>query len=200
MGVRFPLGVQNSRKYKSQKSKEMMYILDIFILVVLILILIIFIIQFFNIAFRSFAPFIPSNRKAKQEAIRKLEMKEDGVLYELGCGDAGLLRIARKKFPKAKLIGIEYFSLPFLIAKIQDALTKSKLILLKKNFFNVNLSDANAIYCFLNIQQMIKLKPKLEKECKPGTILISYHFTLPDKQYEKVVEIENKNKIYFYKL
>lgn len=173
---------------------------NILVLAIVTIILAFLIVQFFNVVFRGYAPFIPSQKKALQAAIKELSMQDDGIIYELGCGTAGFLRLAREKYNQARLIGIEYSFLPYVIAQIQNSLSKSRLQILKKNFFNVNLSDANVIYCFLNVKQMKELKIKLEKECKPGTVLISYSFSLPGKNPEKTIETENNGAIHLYKL
>ena len=44
------------------------------------------------------------------------------------------------------------------------------------------------------------LKDKFLRECKKGTQIISYQFTLPEIKPEKVIDLENneKDKVYFY--
>ncbi|MDD5071310.1 MAG: hypothetical protein PHQ42_01090 [Patescibacteria group bacterium] len=158
-----------------------------------------FLIQFYNIIFRGFAPFISTKREVIKKIIAKLELKEDGVIYELGCGEAGFLRAARKKFPKAKLVGFEYSFLPYLIARIQNSLSKSKIIIKKKDIFKVDLSQADVLYCYLNNLTMKKLEDKIKAEGKPGLKIISYQFPFPEIKPEEVLE-DGKDKIYFYSL
>jgi hypothetical protein len=171
------------------------------ILLVFFLIMLFFlIVQFYNIAFRGFAPFIPTRGKVIKKILDELKIAGEATVYELGCGQAGFLRATRKKYPQANLIGVEYSFLPYLIGQIQNSLVGSKIKFIKSNFLKVDLKAADAIYCFLSIQSMADLAKKFQAECKPGTQVVSYCFTLPGYQAEKVLEMENKNKVYFYKI
>jgi len=173
--------------------------IQIIIMLLFIIFAIFFLIQFYNIVFRGYAPFISSKRKIIEEIIAKLELKEDGIIYELGCGNAGFLRAARKKFPKAQLVGFEYSFLPYIIAQIQNSLSKSKIIIKKKDIFEVKLSEADVLYCYLNLLTMRKLEDKIKQEGKKGLKIISYQFPLPNIKPEEVLE-DKKDKIYFYSL
>jgi trans-aconitate methyltransferase len=177
-----------------------MVIFEDLLLVFFILVLLFLIAQFYNIMFRGYAPFISTRYKVLKRIVNELNVGSNGTIYELGCGDAGFLRLARRKFPEAKLVGVEYSLLPYIIAQVQSSLSKSKIKFLKKNIFRVDLKEADVIYCFLNIKTMVLLEKKLEQECRPGTTLVSYHFTLPNRKPEKVIEMGNLERIYFYKL
>lgn len=178
-------------------------ILELFGIIVLLFVAIVLLTQFFCVLCGGYAPFIPTEKKIMKEIVDKADFKDGAVVYELGCGHAGFLRLVEKKFPKIeKLVGVEYFLSPFLIAGIQLALHKSKIKLLKKNLFDVGLKEADIIYCFLNKPMMQKLKEKFMKECKKGAQIISYQFTLPDMTPEKIIDVNNdeKHKIYFYRM
>jgi len=160
-------------------------------------------IQFFYIVFGGYTPFFPTKKKVIERVMKEIQFNDDATVYELGCGDAPFLRMAEEKFPKIKeLIGIELFMFPYIMARIQTSLKKSRIKILKKNFFDVSLKDADIIYCFLNKPTMKALKEKLIKECKAGTQIVSYQFTLPDLTPIKKIDIneDKKDNIYFYKL
>ncbi len=175
----------------------------IFFFFLLIILFLFFISQFYNIFFRGYAPFVSSKPKVIQTVLKeltKLKIKPQ-TIYELGAGRAGFLRAARQRFPQAKLVGIEYSFLPLFLGKIQSALTNSKIEFIKKNIFTVDLGPAEVIYCYLNVDMMKRLEPILKKECRMGTIIISYQFPLPHLVPIKTISLNNdKDKIYFYKL
>ena len=176
-----------------------MFIFEYVIMLAIICLMIFFLVQFYNIVFRGYAPFIPSRSAAMKKVVDALDIKADGTIYELGSGSASFLRLARQKYPQAKLIGIEYSIMPYAIAQIQNSLSHSKIKFMKKNFFKVDLSDADVIYCFLNMKTMQDLEPKLAKECKPGALLISYYFSLPGHTPVNVVENKHHDKMLFYR-
>ncbi len=175
--------------------------LEIILIAILAFIAIILSIQFFYIALGGYAPIVPTKNKVIKKILKEMSPKDGCAVYELGCGNAGFLRAAENKFPNIKkLVGIEYFFLPYLIGKIQTSLRKSKIKIIKKNFLRLSMEEADIVYCFLNKPMMVKLKEKFKKECRAGTQIISYKFNLPGLEPEKVVDLENneKDKVYFY--
>ena len=172
-----------------------------------ILILVVFIVglgvEFFNIIFRGYAPFISTQSKVINKIFSEFTLTKDfsGSVYELGCGKAGFLKTFHDYYPQAKLIGIEYSLLPFFITKIQQSLNpKTKINIIRKNMFKVDLKEADVIYCFLDIYMMEKLEQKFKTECKPGTLIISYCFSMPTLKPFKTATNENRSRIYFYKI
>ncbi|MFH1822382.1 MAG: class I SAM-dependent methyltransferase [Patescibacteria group bacterium] len=177
-------------------------ILQLFFLVFFLFFFVFFVIQFYNIVFRGYAPFISTGKKVIAKIFQELDLDKNfsGTVYELGCGKAGFLNIFHKHYPKANLIGIEYEYLLFIISKVQQALKRNKIKIIRKNIFQADLSKADLIYCYLNVKMMKELEKKFKKECQPGTRIISYAFSLPEMKAIKELKMDNKIKIYFYKL
>jgi len=173
--------------------------LEIAILLIIIAYCAFFVHQFINIFFKGYAPFISTDKETIRKIIQNLDVKEDLTLYELGCGQARFLQITEKIFPRAELIGIENLMIIFLINRLKLRLVNSRIKLLLNDFFQINLKEADLIYCYLNNATMQRLGEKFKQECKRGTQIISRSFPIPQFQAEKVVRIKNKN-IYFYKI
>jgi hypothetical protein len=174
-----------------------------FFLTIKVFIWAMFIVQFFYIVFGGYAPFFLTKNKVIKRIMDEEKFNDSDAIYELGSGNAGFLRAVENKYPNIKkLIGIEYFLAPYIIGRIQTGLLKSKIKIIKENFFHTNLKEADVIYCFLNKQMMNKLKEKFTKECKSGTKIISYQFSIPEMNPEKVIDLNNdkKDKVYFYKI
>ncbi len=157
-----------------------------------------FVVQAYNIIFRGYAPFLATKGKVIKRILDELKPDEEASIYELGAGRAGFLRAARKRRPGAKLTGVEYSTTPWLIGQMQNALSGSRITMLKKNFFQVDLKEADAVYCYLNIDTMKKLEPKFAAELKPGARLISYQFPLRDKTPARKIDMGDDGRIYVY--
>ena len=164
----------------------------------LFIVLVFMSVQFYNIIFRGYAPFISSSPQVIARIMAELDLKPGSKVYELGCGKAGFLRAVSKKFPQAECIGIENSPWPYFRAKIQVALSKSKIKIIKNNLFKVNLREADLIYCYLNTYMMRELEKKFRQECQPGVQIISYAFPIPNLKLQKVINLTNNRKIYFY--
>ena len=169
------------------------------ILLFLIVYLIFSVTQFYNVLFRGYAPFVSTDSGTIRRIISEVRIKEQAIIYELGCGQATFLKMAERLFPRARLIGIENLFTLYFINLICLKLKRSKIRLLKQDFFNINLQDADLVYCYLNNATMAKLGEKFRQECQDGTIIISRSFPIPKFMPEKIIEIKNK-KIYFYKI
>jgi len=174
-------------------------ILSIFISIIIFILLIFSVIQLFNIIFRGYAPLFSTNKNFIKKILQKFDTNKKYNIYELGCGFAKFLFIAEKKFLNSKYIGIEYSFLPYLLTKIKIKLTKSKIKIIQANFLKIDLKDADIIYLYLIPDIMQKLGKKIKNECKPGTIIISHRFSIPEIKLEKILNFNN-NKFYFYKV
>lgn len=168
-----------------------MYIL-IAIIIALFVVFIFFSISLFNIVFRGYAPFFSSQPEVIQNIVDNLDLSPDfhGTIYELGCGQASFLRAMEKKYPKARLVGIEYALIPCISASLQSAIRGSRIRIMKKNIFRVDVSDADVIYCYLNAQMMLDLEHKFKFECKPLTKIVSYEFPLPHFPLVKMIDLD----------
>jgi hypothetical protein len=195
MGVRSSLGAQGICVHILSFMTVLLNIALSFILLIAIIFLTV---QFYNILFRNFAPFIASNRKALKLAVENLNINNDGTVYELGCGRADFLRMVRKRFPHARLIGIENLWMPRVIAGTLSFLSNSRVEIIKKDIFDADLRRADAIYCYLNVETMKRLKEKFQKDCRPGTKIYSYAFSLPGVIADSEIQITKQTKLRTY--
>ena len=170
-----------------------------FLFIIFALVLTFVAMQFIAVIFRGYAPFVSSNHSLIETIAKDLTLKPTDVVYELGAGDAPLLLELSHRFPNNKYVGLENAFFSWLLGQIQLKVHKSKIILLWKNFYKVNISEATHIYCYLNVGTMKKLEEKFKAECKPGTIIISHTFKLPSYTPTKTINIEG-DEILYYKI
>lgn len=144
------------------------------------------------------APWVPTKKKDVARFLDFVDMKPGEKFYELGCGDARLAIAAAKKF-SVKAVGVE-LSIPQVVAAIiRNWLAKTEVKIKWANLFKTDLSDADIVYLFLMPEPYAKLKPKLEKELKPGTRVITYVWPMVGWEAEKVDSVEGKLKLFLYR-
>lgn len=136
-------------------------------------------------------PYAPIARTRVKQVIDLLELKPGQKFYELGCGDGRFVIEATRQ--GAAAVGFEISPWVFVRAKIFNFLAGSKGKILFKNFYNVNLADADAVFCFLVDKVMPKVENKLMAELKPGAKIISYGFRLPNWKPTEVVYLDPNN-------
>ncbi len=143
------------------------------------------------------APWWRTNKKVARAMCKLAKIGKKDIVYDLGCGDGTALEIAAGEFG-AQGVGIEIDPLRYLISKIRFKINglNKKIKIIKNNFHSVNLSDASIVFVYLVPKALARLKRKLLKELKPGTLLVSFRYkiNLPLVAYDKI------NDIYLYEI
>ncbi|MCF7846245.1 MAG: 50S ribosomal protein L11 methyltransferase [Candidatus Peribacteraceae bacterium] len=146
--------------------------------------------------FRS--PFVPSNRKTIAKMLEIAKIKAGDRVIDLGCGDGRIVFRAEKQF-RAKAEGYEISIFVWIFAQINRLFRGAKSKIYRKNLFDVDLSEADVVFCYLLPAVMQKLSPKFKKELKRGARIISASFSLHDWKAKKVYPAEARAaKIFVY--
>lgn len=138
---------------------------------IFLLILLIIIATFVYAGFRG-APWVPTRGRDVERFLKLAEIKSGQKVYDLGCGDGRIVCEAAKAGARAQ--GFEISLLPYIIAKVRCYSERKRCSILYKDFWNVNLGDADLVYFFLMQKCYPKLKEKFERELKRGTKVIAY--------------------------
>lgn len=153
------------------------------------------------------SPWWRTNKKTARAVCRLARVTGKDIVYELGSGDGEFILMASREFD-AKAIGIEIDHTRYFISQIRrhimasplggkKKISKSKKAkFIRSDFKKVNLSDATVVYFYLVPAVIKRLMPKLKKELKPGTRIVSYRYEVPLLLIKK----DSINKIYLYKI
>lgn len=143
------------------------------------------------------APWWRTNKKVARAMCKLAKIGRKDFIYDLGCGDGTALAIAAREFG-AKGVGIEIDPLRFLFSKFRMKISglNKNVTILKKNFYDVDISKASVVFVYLVPRVLVKLRPKFLKELKKRTLIVSFRYkiNLPLASYDK------KNDIYLYKI
>lgn len=131
-------------------------------------------------------PFISVPNSILPDIAKALNIKEGSVVYDLGCGDARVLRYLARTEPKAKFIGIENSSFPYRLAQMISWWNKKRghtdnVEILCQDFFKHDLSNATHIFLYLYPNVMDDMIGKLDRELKPGCRVVSASFKFTQK-------------------
>jgi hypothetical protein len=127
----------------------------------------------------SIAPWVPSPKKHLRQILGIANIKPGERFYDLGSGDGRAVICAAKDFG-ARATGIE-LSLPlFVSSTIKCFFSRGQSNIILGNLFKRDFSDADVIYIYGTPQAMEnRLRAKIEKECKPGTRIVTFVFEFP---------------------
>lgn len=137
------------------------------------------------------APYLPTQRAQAQAALDLLDLKPGQTLYELGCGDGRVLKQAAARGIHG--VGYELNPLVALIARIHTWKYRKTVRIVWGNFWQADLSKADAVFVFLLDRFMSKLDKKVSKEVKKPIKVASFAFKIPNKKI-----VRAKDGIYLY--
>jgi len=138
-------------------------------------------------------PYVPTTEPAVQAMMKLGDVKKTDILYDLGCGD-GRIVIAAAKLG-ARAVGIDIN--PVRIAEARENAKKAgveNLVRFEENdLFEADIKEATIVTLFLLPNINLKLKPKLMRDLRPGTRIVSNTFDMGDWKAEKESTVEDDN-------
>ena len=138
--------------------------------------------------------FVPTPPETVEEMLRLAEIKEGDVLYDLGSGDGRIPIRAAEKYG-IRAVGIEID--PKLIAESQAAASAAgvadRVRFRQENLFRADFREATVVTLYLSETINVALRPRLLRELKPGTKIISHDFRMGDWEPEQWVKVPWRN-------
>ena len=118
-------------------------------------------------------------------------------VLDLGCGDGRLLRRLARARPDCDFLGIEHAPLPFLWAWLA-ALGLRNCRIRRGDFWRRPLGLFDVVYAFLSPAPMPRLWTKASAELRPGALLISNSFDVPNIAPARVVDVDDRRRTRLY--
>ncbi|MDQ4121126.1 MAG: methyltransferase domain-containing protein [Acidobacteriota bacterium] len=137
---------------------------------------------------------IPTPMETVAEMLRLANLKKGDVLYDLGSGDGRIVFEAARKYG-VRAIGVEIK--PHLVEEANrrakaEGLDKSARFV-HADLFRLNLREATVVTLYLSDSLNERLLPKLLRELRPGSRIVSHDFRMGDWQPEQSVRVPWKN-------
>lgn len=137
------------------------------------------------------APYVPTLNKSGNDLLDMVDLKKGATIIDLGSGDGAFaLQAARRGY---KVIGYEINPILVVIAKLRTIAYRKSVTIYLRDFWHINLPEADAIYVFLIDRYMQKLENKLLSELTKPTLVVSHVFKLPNVKPIK----ENQNTVVY---
>jgi SAM-dependent methyltransferase len=120
------------------------------------------------------------------------------VVYDLGCGDGRIVTMAAQDF-HARGVGIDIN--PDLIRRARDhadqAGVGTSVRFEVEDLFATDLHEATVVALYLIPSMNVRLRPKLWKELRPGSRIVSHNWDMGDWAPDKEEEVDGQ-KIYLW--
>jgi len=137
------------------------------------------------------APYVPTPRHVVMKMLTLADVSSADVVYDLGSGDGRILITAAKKFG-ARGVGIEIDSQLVRTArrKARRAGVADQVTFRQGNLFGADLSTATVVTLYLWPDMNNRLRPKLQRELKPGSRVVSHSFDIDKWPADTTVTID----------
>lgn len=143
-------------------------------------------------------PYVPTPQEVVDAMLDMAAVTSKDVLYDLGCGDGRIVITAARRGAHGTGIDLD----PVRITEARLNAKKAKVEKLVKfrqaNLFDIDVSPATVVTLYLlpNINE--KLRPRLWRQLKPGTRVVSHAFDMgAEWPPERTAQVEGRT-IYFW--
>lgn len=138
------------------------------------------------------APFIPTSKEVINNITENLQLTENSILYDLGCGDARILKRVAELKPEIKIVGIDIAFIPYFLAKFFTRKYK-QIEIRRENIFKTDISDATHIFLYLYPKAVNKLINNIKNQCAQGTRIVSCDFEIESCRPINIVNLKNNH-------
>lgn len=147
---------------------------------------------FYSIAISQYdVPFEPSSYEIVEKMLGMANVTKNDKVYDLGCGD-GRIVIAAAKEHGAKGVGIDID--PLRIRESKENAMKEKVTdkvrFIEQNLFEADIIEATVVTLFLYPSVNLKLRPKLFRELRPGTRIVSHEHNMGEWEPDRTMRVD----------
>ena len=141
--------------------------------------------------------YVPTPQRVVDEMLKLAGVQKGDVVYDLGCGDGRIVISAAKLGARGVGVDIDPQRIKEANQNAQAAGVTDRVRFRQQDLFETDLKDATVVTLYLLPARLAKLRPKLWKELKPGTRIVSHDFELGDWAPQKKVEV-GSSTLYFW--
>jgi len=146
--------------------------------------------------------FVPTPQEVVDAMLKLAKVTKNDVIYDLGSGD-GRIPITAAKTYGARGVGIDIDPQRIKEAteNLKTAGVSDRVKFLNQDLFTTDISEATVVTLYLLPSLNAKLIPKLNKELKPGTRIVSHAFDMSadgvDRKPRETLNV-NGRTVYFW--
>lgn len=121
------------------------------------------------------APYVWSSKDVAATMLRFADIQPGETVYDLGCGDGRLVRLAARK--GAVAIGLEASLLTFLLAWFWSLPVRGAHIRFG-DLWKGDYGNADVVFCYLLVSSMERFEQEIWPTLKPGCRVVSNSFRM----------------------
>ena len=141
-------------------------------------------------------PYVPTPMRVAAKMLELAEVNSSDLVYDLGSGDGRIVILAAQEFG-ARAVGVELDEklVQESSARIAALGLGKRASIIRVDMFAADLRPATVVTIYQLGVVNQRLRPKLERQLRSGTRVISLDFPIPGWQPVKVVHLESENGV-----
>ncbi len=143
-------------------------------------------------------PYVPTSPETVSAMLKLAGVQKSDLVIDLGCGDGRIVIAAAKEFG-AHAIGVDID--PERIKEAKENAQREGVVSLVEfrqgDLFDADIRKATVVTLYLLPSVNMKLRPKLWRDLRPGTRVVSHSFGMDDWKPEKEEEVGG-SRIYLW--
>jgi precorrin-6B methylase 2 len=134
----------------------------------------------------------PTPHPIVAEMLKLARIGPKDIVYDLGCGDGRIVIAAARQFgARAVCVDIDPQRIRESRANARRAGVAERIVFLTQDLFETEIGEATVVTLFLWPEVNLKLRPKLWRELKPGTRVVSYIHSMGDWRPQQTINVES---------
>ncbi|HSF34282.1 MAG TPA: methyltransferase domain-containing protein [Candidatus Tectomicrobia bacterium] len=146
--------------------------------------------------------YVPTPDNVVAEMLRLTGVRKDDVVYDLGCGDGRLVISAAKRFG-ARGVGIDIDPQRVRESRVnaRKAGVTKRVKFLEQDLFEADIREATVVTLYLLPKLNVELRPKLLRDLRPGTRVVSHDFDMAEWRPDRTVQVKGpvrQHSVYYW--
>jgi precorrin-6B methylase 2 len=136
-------------------------------------------------------PFDPTPHHVVAQMLQLAKAHPNDVVYDLGCGDGRIVIAAAKQFgARGVCVDIDPRRIRESRSNARRSGVSERIAFLTQDLFETDIAEATIVALFLWPDVNLRLCPKLWRELKPGTRVVSYIHSMGRWRPQETVNVE----------
>ena len=141
--------------------------------------------------------YVPTPPEVVAAMLKVAKVSKNDVVYDLGCGDGRIVIAAGKLGARGVGVDIDPVRIKEANANVQKEQVGDRVKIVQGDLFEIPISEATVVTLYLLPSLNDKLRPRLWKELKVGTRIVSHAFEMTNWEPEQTLEVDGRQVYYW---
>jgi len=144
-------------------------------------------------------PYEPSSEEVIRAMLEIAQVGKNDLVYDLGCGDGRIVIAAAQKVG-ARGVGVDLDPerIKESLENARKANVANRVQFFQKDLFQTDIGKATVVMLYLWPEVNLKLRPKLLRELKPGTRVVSHSHNMGSWEPDQTITAPEGHNVYFW--